>query len=168
FDMHAGLLHQSNIKDIVGITTGFSVYHLVEPKESFLGQNVRLADRFVVHEGLRIKAMTHFYITPNFIFMYQNKAQEINLGAAFEYHMQVPKSELVTSIGGWYRIGDAAILTAGLEYFHTRLMFAYDINASSLKPATNNRGAFELAVIYTGFLKSKQVSAPILVPCPRM
>jgi type IX secretion system PorP/SprF family membrane protein len=168
FDMHVGLLHQSTFNDIVGMMTGFTVYHIVQPKESFLGQNVKLANRFTVTEGLHIKALDRFYINPNFIFQYQNKAMEINLGAAFEYHIPTKKSELVTSIGGWYRIKDAAIISAGLEYYKVRMMFAYDINSSSLVPATNGRGAFELAVIYTGLIKTKSLNLPIPVPCPMM
>lgn len=168
FDMQAGLLHQSTIKDVVGFMTGFSVYHLVQPKESFLGEKVKLATRFTVTEGIRIKAYKNFYITPNFIFQYQNKAQEINFGTAFEYHMPMAKSELIASIGGWYRLKDAAIITAGLEYYKVRVMAAYDINTSTLKPATQGRGGFEIAIIYTGIIKSKSLNYPILVPCPMM
>ncbi len=169
FDMQAGFLHQSTIKDVLGIMTGFTVYHLVPAKESFLGdKSVKLAPRFTVHEGLRIRAMKNFYITPNFIYQYQNKAQEINFGTGFEYHMNAGKSELVTSIGAWYRLKDAAIISAGLEYYKVRVMAAYDINVSSLKPATNGRGGFEIAIIYTGILKTKSLSYPILVPCPMM
>jgi type IX secretion system PorP/SprF family membrane protein len=168
FDMNIGLLQQSTFNDIVSNMTGVAIYHLVEPNESLLDKNVKLADRFVVHEGLRLKAYKNFYICPNFIFMYQNKAQEINLGSAFEYHLPGPKTETVLSIGGWYRIGDAAAVSAGVEYYKVRLMFAYDINTSSLKPATNERGAFELAIIYTGIIKTKSLDLPILVPCPMM
>jgi type IX secretion system PorP/SprF family membrane protein len=168
FDLHAGILQQSTIKDIVGIMTGFSVFHLVEPNESFLGSNVKLADRFVVHEGLRFKVIKNFYITPNFIFQYQDKAQEINFGTAFEYHIPTAASEFVGSIGAWYRVNDAPIINASIEYYKVRLMFAYDITTSQLKPATDSRGAFELAVIFTGIIKSKSLDLPVLVPCPRM
>ncbi len=169
FDMQAGLLHQSTFNDWVGMMTGFTVYHLVQPKESFINQKVKLPLRFTVHEGLRFKAAKNFYITPNFIFQYQNKAKEINFGTAFEYHMPVGKSEFVGSIGAWYRLKDAAIISAGAEYYKVQLLFAYDINASKLNPATNgSRGAFELAIIYTGFIKTKSLNYPILVPCPRM
>lgn len=169
FDMQAGILHQSNFNDIVGLMTGLTVYHLVVPKESFLNDKTsKLSLRFTVHEGLRIKAAKNFYITPNFIYQYQNKAQEINFGTAFEYHLPAGKSEFIGSIGGWYRVKDAAIISASAEYYKVRLMFAYDVNASTLKTATKNRGAFELAILYTGFIKTKSISAPVLVPCPRM
>lgn len=168
FDMNAGILHQSNIKDVVGIMTGVSVYHLVQPKESFLGEKVKLANRITAHAGLHIKVVKRFYINPNFIYQYQNKAQEFNMGTSFEYHIGTAKSEAIISLGGWYRLKDAAIITAGVEYYKVRLMFAYDVNASSLQPATNGRGAFELGAIFTGFIKSNKMDLPILVPCPMM
>lgn len=168
FDMQAGFLHQSTVKDVVSFMTGFTVYHLVKPKESFLGAKVLLSNRFVVHEAIRIKATKQLFITPNFIFQYQNKATELNFGAGLEYHINAGKSEAVFSLGGWYRLKDAAIVTAGIEYYKARVLFAYDVNTSTLQPATNNRGAFELALIYTGLIKTKSVTAPILVPCPRM
>ena len=168
FDMNMGILEQSTFSDRVGNMIGFSVDHLAEPNESFLGKSVRLADRFVVHDGLRIKAVKNFYICPNFIFMYQDKAREINVGSAFEYHMPGKKTETILSIGVWDRIGDAAIITGGVEYYKVRLMAAYDINTSQLKPATNGRGAFEISIIYTGIIKPKSLNYPVLVPCPMM
>ena len=168
FDMNMGILEQSTFTPMVSNMIGFSVFHLAEPNESFLGHTVRLSDRFVVHDGLRIKATKNFYVCPNFIFMYQDKAQEINLGSAFEYHMPGPKTETVLSIGIWDRLGDAAIITGGVEYYKVRLMAAYDINYSELKPATNGRGAFEISIIYTGIIKPKSLNYPILVPCPMM
>lgn len=168
FDMQAGLLHQSTVNDRLSLMTGVSVFHLTRPRESFLGEKVKLSNRFTVHESIRIRAAKNLYVNPNVIYQYQNKAQEINLGASVEYRMMMGKSEFVGSLGGWYRIKDAAIITLGLEYYKVRALFAYDVNVSSLRPASNNRGAFELAVIYTGIIKSNKVVYPVLVPCPMM
>jgi type IX secretion system PorP/SprF family membrane protein len=171
FDMQVGLLHQSAFNDMIGMMTGFTVYHLVQPKETFLGdKKAKLPMRFTVHEGLRIRPVRNFYITPNFIFQYQNKAMEINFGTGFEYHLQTAKTLVVPSIGGWYRVtgNDAAVVNLGLQAFNTKFLFAYDINTSSLKGATGSRGGFELAIIYTGCFKNNSISTPILVPCPMM
>ena len=170
-DMQVGLLHQSTFNDKIAMMTGFTVYHLIPPKESFVGdKKYKLPMRFTVHEGLNIRAMRNLYVTPNFIFQYQNKAMEINIGTAVEYHLQVPKTEVIPSIGAWFRATgtDAAIINVGLEAFHTRLLFAYDINVSGLKAASTSRGGFELAIIFTGCLKNKSSNLPVLVPCPRM
>lgn len=169
FDMQAGLLHQSMIKDIIGFTTGLTVYHLTMPNQSVMGdKSAKLNMRYTVQEGIRIKVHKNVFITPNFIYQYQNKAQEINFGTAVEYRATVGKTDLVASLGGWYRWKDAAIVTAGLELYKVRVMAAYDINVSKLRPASTGRGGFELAIIYTGFIKSNKVNYPVLVPCPMM
>lgn len=168
FDMNVGIMEQSKINDMLSIMAGVAMFHIVPPRESFLGEDVILAPRYTGHIGLRIKASNHIYVTPNFIYQYQNAAQEFNFGSAVEYHFAAPKSGAMVSVGGWYRLNDAAIISVGGEYYHVRLMFAYDVNASPLDVATNGRGAFEMAVIFTGLIKTREVVYPVLVPCPMM
>jgi type IX secretion system PorP/SprF family membrane protein len=169
FDINAGLLYQGWIKkDEDGIFTGVSFAHLNSPKQSFYDQDTKLPIRYTAHAGAYIKLVKHVYLTPNVLFLYQNKALETNVGTAVEYHVDMKKSTFVAFIGVWDRINDAFITSAGIEYYKVRLSFAYDITTSSLTYATENRSAFELAIIYTGFIKSKDVQYPKLVPCPRM
>ena len=170
FDLNIGILHQSWIKkDDLGIFSGFSIYHLTSPKESFYNDGTHLANRFTFHAGAYIKVIKHFYVTPNILVNYQNKALEVNFGTGLEYHLDTKKSPLIMFVGGWGRVGDVGIVSAGLEYYKVRVSFAYDITASSLSDATNKRSAFELAVIFTGLIKSpKEVTYPRMVPCPLM
>ena len=170
FDLQAGFLHQSWVKEEIGIFTGLSIYHLTNPQESFSSSEMRLQNRITAHAGAYIKVVKHFYLTPNLIYQYQNKAQEFNIGTGFEYHMDTKKSPLILFIGLWDRISatDAFIVSAGIEYYKVRLSFAYDITTSSLTAATQSRSAFELALIYTGLFKSSGFNYPRLVPCPRM
>jgi len=169
FDINAGLLYQGWIKkDEDGIFAGVSFAHLNSPRQSFYDQDTKLPIRYTAHAGAYIKLVKHVYLTPNVLFLYQDKALETNLGTAVEYHVDMKKSTFVAFIGVWDRINDAFITSAGIEYYKVRLSFAYDITTSSLTYATENRSAFELAIIYTGFIKSKDVQYPKLVPCPRM
>jgi type IX secretion system PorP/SprF family membrane protein len=169
FDLNAGLLYQGWIKkEETGIFAGVSFAHLTSPKESFYNDNVRLPIRYTAHAGAYIKLVKHVFLTPNLLFLYQNKALETNVGTAVEYHVDMKKSQFVAFIGVWDRINDAFITSAGIEYYKVRVSFAYDITTSSLTYATQNRSAFELAIIYTGFIKSRDVQYPRLVPCPRM
>ncbi len=167
FDMNVGLLWSFNISKRVSMFHGGSVFHLTQPKESFLDDNSdnRLPMRYVVQGGGRIKIIDNLYFTPNYIFMYQDKAQQINFGSAFEYHFT--KQKVVASIGGWYRVKDAPIVSTGLEYRSVRLGFSYDLNTSELQPASNTRGAFEISLIYLGNFNTAD-DGPILVPCPRL
>ena len=169
FDLNAGLLYQGWIKkDADGIFGGISFAHLTSPKESFAGSNVHIPMRYTVHAGAYVKLSQHFYLTPNILFLYQDKALQVNLGTAVEYHMLMKKSTLVLFAGVWSRLNDVFIPSAGMEYYRVRVSFAYDITTSSLTYATENRSAFELAIIYTGFIKNKGIPYPKLVPCPRM
>ena len=167
FDLNSGLLYSGKVSKRVGVMQGISIYHLTRPKESFLNEDVRLANRFTVHGGLRIKLNEVFYLTPNYIYQFQNKAQEINFGSALEFHLKGKKETTILSVGGWYRLNDAPIASASVEYKKLRAGVSYDFTTSDLKPATNIRGGFELTLIYTGVFV-KQDAGPMLVPCPRL
>ena len=45
---------------------------------------------------------------------------------------------------------DAVVPMANVEFRNVRLGFAYDVNVSSLKTSTTNRGAFEISLSYVG------------------
>ncbi|GIV33609.1 MAG: hypothetical protein KatS3mg031_1144 [Chitinophagales bacterium] len=165
FDMAAGLMWSSMIGKRFGIFAGGALHHLTTPKESFLGREERLSRRATGHAGLHVKASEHIVITPNVLFMYQNKARELHLGSAVEWHFHDPHNTVI-SLGGWYRLEDAGVITLGFEHRGLRVGFAYDVNTSGLKPASHSRGAFEIAVLYVG--KITKVEAPVLVPCPRL
>jgi type IX secretion system PorP/SprF family membrane protein len=168
FDMNTGLLYSGKLSKRFGLMQGISMYHLTKPKETFNNDNsARLQNRFTVHGGLRIKIVDWIYLTPNYIFQYQNKAMETNFGSAVEFHVKGKKENVILNVGGWYRLNDAAIASAGVEYKKLRMGVSYDFNTSSLQPATNKRGGFELTLIYTGIFVKQDVG-PMLVPCPRL
>jgi len=171
FDLNAGLLIQNRIGKRISLMNGFTVYHLSFPKESFLGEAVRLSPRFTVHGGLRVQLNEKWFLTPNYIFQFQNASREFIVGSGVEYHLKSSglKHLLIPSLGFWFRPGDAAVISAGIEYARMRFMAAYDVNVSNLSSASNNRGAFEIALIYTGlFSNPSAAGSPVLVPCPRM
>ncbi len=171
FDMNAGLLIQNRLGKKISMMNGFTVYHLTFPKESFLGESVRLSPRYTVHGGLRIQLAEKWFVTPNYIFQFQNASREFIVGSGVEYHLKASglKHLLVPSLGFWFRPGDAAVISTGIEYARMRIMAAYDVNVSNLSAASNNRGAFEIALIYTGlFSNPAAAGSPVLVPCPRM
>ena len=62
------------------------------------------------------------------------------------------------------RISDAAIVNLGLKYSHYTIGFSYDINVSPLKTATDYKGAYEIALIYTG--KNTRIQKK-QIPCDR-
>ena len=51
-------------------------------------------------------------------------------------------------LGSWIRFGDAIIPYVGLEFGEFHIGATYDVNISSLKPASNMRGGAEFSLIY--------------------
>ena len=166
FDIQTGLTWFYQISEKVGMYNGGSFFHLTRPSESFLndGSN-KLPMRYAIHGGFRIKTGKQIYFTPNYVVMKQDKAREINLGTGFEYHFT--QQEIIAGIGCWYRFNDAPVALASLEYKAVRLGISYDINTSNLKPASDNRGAFEVSIIVLGKIKEPD-TGPLLKPCPRL
>jgi phosphate-selective porin len=93
----------------------------------------------------------------------QSKASETIVGAALSLNasgdMDNPTNVFV---GSWLRFNDAVIPYLGLEIGSLRIGASYDVNISSLKAATGNRGGSEFSLIY---IKRKAESKGI--PCPR-
>lgn len=168
-DVNAGILWHSQLGERVGAFAGFTYSHINRPRETFLGSTNKLSSRYTGHGGVKIKASEKIYITPNFIYQYQNKAQEIFLGSGIEYHVQVKNIPMVFGVGGWYRLKDAGSISIVAEVKRIRAGFAYDINSSSLKPASNLRGAYEIYLMYTGLIGGAiKPLKPIQVPCPML
>jgi hypothetical protein len=71
------------------------------------------------------------------------------LGMFGKYYLQ-PVDDMITAValGGFYRTKDAYILVANMDYRSFNVGVSYDINLSKLVAATNNRGGFEISVIY--------------------
>jgi type IX secretion system PorP/SprF family membrane protein len=167
-DLNAGLLWHSQFGEKIRAFCGFSAYHLNRPKETFLGSDNKISMRLVAHGGVKVKASENIYVTPSFIFQFQNKAKEILFGTGVEYHTDVKNIPMIFGLGGWYRLKDAGSVTALVEIKRIRLGLAYDINSSKLKPASNNRGGFEIALTYVGLIGGAKALKPIQVPCPML
>ena len=154
-DVNLGALWSSAPKDNFHYYFGFAMDHLSRPRESFLNDNGtnRLPYRFNVHGGAEImlnRAGT-LSLDPTFLFMLQSNAEQYNFGVALNYWIN---DDVAVFGGPWYRINDAAILAAGVEFFNTRIGVSYDINNSDLKTATQAQGALEISVQYV-FKKEK-------------
>lgn len=164
-DVNVGALWTHAAKEKFHYYFGFSMDHLSKPRESFLetGDN-RLNYRFNMHGGAEIflNGDNTLSLDPTFLFMLQSNALQYNFGMALNYWL----NDNVAIFGGpWYRINDAVILAAGVEFFGTRVGVSYDINNSALKTATQSQGALELTVQYV-FKKEKTGRIQYTNYCP--
>jgi len=147
-DVVAGVMYtygsyHSRINPFVGGT----FYHLNRPTESFLGESNKLPIRTQVQVGARWVVTEKLTLTPKAYFQYQTKAEELNLGVLGQYYLQ--DSDLFLLFGAYYRNdNDALVLDIGGKFAGFIGRVSYDVNISTLKSATNGRGATELSLTY--------------------
>lgn len=163
FDANAGIFYYdgdplSTINPFAGVSVG----HLSRPNDPFSGTGKgKVPLRYTFHGGLRIKASELFDITPNALYIQQQKTNEFAMGAYSELKFQQSNGLIM---GAMYRIHDAAIADVGYHVNNTIIGVSYDFNTTSLSRATNGMGGLELSISYV-FHKRIQEPEPI---CPRL
>ncbi|UAY51319.1 PorP/SprF family type IX secretion system membrane protein [Ferruginibacter albus] len=143
---------------------GFSAMNLTQPTDPFLsGGKTKLPIRYTVHGGLRYQINPNAAIIPNFIYMVQGNAQEVEAGA----YLQLKTSEISNVLAGVnYREYDAIAPYAGLYYKNLLIGLSYDINTSTLGKAVANTNSFELSLTVTGRRKENIKNYNFI--CPRL
>ena len=87
-------------------------------------------------------------ITPSFHFQGQEKAKEYHASGYVSNYTRIKEMPFMWSLGGGYRVSDAAFAYAGVMFKDFLVGFSYDINSSDLAMATNNKGGFEITLRY--------------------
>jgi type IX secretion system PorP/SprF family membrane protein len=163
FDVNAGLLFSGSTNGENNYYVGASMYHINRPTVSFKDKNWYMSGRVTLHAGGTFFLSDVVSLSTSVIHQMQNKASETTLGGALGLNAN-SDNENPTNVylGTWMRINDALIPYIGLEFAGLRIGATYDINISSLKAATANRGGSEISIIYIKRpLESKGI------PCPR-
>jgi len=149
---------------------GFAMFHLTNPKYSFLGDNSRLPLRQAYNVGLNYYLNKIIVLRGYSLIGYTTKASDWVTGVNVEYILS--EGVFFTNSvfagfmwrDGFKRNTDAGIVTVGMNYSHYTLGFSYDINFSQLKTSTGGKGAFEIALIYRA--KNTRLTKKI-IPCER-
>ena len=149
-DLGAGLgyLWRKNHRTLVNV--GVSAFHLNRPKQSFFNNDdIRLDMKTCVSGIAEFPVAAKLDILPSVMYQRQGKFQETVVGVFGKYHLK-PINGMTTavSLGGFYRMKDAFILVANMDYKNFNVGVSYDVNISKLIEATNRRGGFEISVIY--------------------
>ncbi len=87
-------------------------------------------------------------ITPSVYFQHQHKAQELHTSAFVSYYTKSDKTPIKLSLGGGYRLDDAALAYTAVKVKDVQLGFSYDVNTSAFTDATNRKGGFEISLVY--------------------
>jgi type IX secretion system PorP/SprF family membrane protein len=164
-DVNVGGLWTHAPKDNLRYYIGFSANHLSRPRESFLQDATnRLGIRYNAHAGMEIflNRDYSFSLSPTFLFMLQNNAQQYNFGLGLNYWVN---DNVAVFGGGWYRVKDAVILNVGAEFYNVRLGVSYDVNHSSLRTASRAQGGLEISAVYV-FKKERPAAIQYEKYCP--
>lgn len=166
-DIGAGLLWSYRKSEKQNYYGGVSVSHLNQPNQSFLNEaDEKLYIKLTVHGGGHIGITEQIFILPSFMFLNQGPHREFNVGALVKFKKSiVPTDKTAFYFGGWYRVKDALIMSARVDFGDFNVGFSYDVNLSGLTPASHANGGPELSLIYTGFFPSKKNTVRI---CPTL
>jgi type IX secretion system PorP/SprF family membrane protein len=132
------------------INVGVSALHINRPKQSFFANDeIKLDMKTCVSALAEFPVGEKLDVIPTFLYQTQGKFKETVAGGFGKYYLK-PINGLTTavSLGAFYRLKDAFILAANMDYKNFNVGLSYDINTSRLVAATNGRGAFEVSVIY--------------------
>ncbi len=149
-DMAAGVVYKWKADARQNLSVGVSVAHFNSPSQSFYGNNsVTLAPLFDIHLRGKIKIFPKVDILPEFLYQRQQTKQEFVPGVHFKTYLHADMySVIALNTGVYYRIGDAASPMVGMDYNNLQVNLSYDVNHSSLTPASRYNGGLELSLIY--------------------
>jgi type IX secretion system PorP/SprF family membrane protein len=145
---------------------GYSLYNINEPDRSFNPAYAVIQEqRHNVHLMSAFPIAAAWDLMPAVQFMRQGTQDELLIGSAVRYHLSTgPVKPQSIQLGVWGRAADAANISVGFQTGGLYLGGAYDVNLSSLQPATRYRGGWEFAVIYT--LSTVREKVKRLRQCP--
>jgi len=149
---------------------GFALFHINKPADSFYENDATLKPRSVITFHLKWELNETIYIQPDFLYMQQQEAIDFVAGVRAGRKMNENDANITGIFVGLHARNtftaetDAAIITVGVNMKYLDVGLSYDVNVSSLQPATKNNGAFEISLTYTA-LSTRLVK--IKIPCDR-
>jgi type IX secretion system PorP/SprF family membrane protein len=175
-DLNAGVswLYEQNpgtisSNDNTKFIFGYSINHINRPDISLNGGTDKLNIKHTLYFtgliGLKNKNVS---IKPTAFFYHQGKLNEITAGSLFRFtigeHSKITgfKKGSAFSFGALYRVKDALMPTVEYEKGNFLFGMSYDINISTLTPASHFRGGMEftLCLVDIGSYLYKQKDAP--------
>ena len=153
-------------------TAGFSWNNVNRPRDSFQKhfREYHIPFKHVYFGSVKIDANQHISITPVVMYMRQRRAVETVIGVNAGYNMGKNMKALKgLNAGAYFRKSDwlraeAMIVAMGFDVMRVHAEVSYDINVSGLSEVSNYRGAFEIALIFTGL---STINSKYTIPCDR-
>lgn len=171
--VNAGLSFSQAVSQNFSYVIGLAGNNLNQPNDAIQKKQnsvTGLDMRFTGQLGVNWLAGERFALRPGVLYQYQAAASELIAGTELNYQVSAnPGFENFSTavfLGGWYRTGDAMMITGGVEFKGFRLGLAYDYNISTLNTSSNGNGGFEIALRYIAPYAAK-FAGKRTVPCTR-
>lgn len=163
FDLGVGLLYRhQEASSGISYEAGFAMNHLTKPNISYYQSEKAFNNfKYTVTGGAKLKLQRGIYLLPATLIALQSKHTEISAGSNIRFessdnnkekNMLATQKGISTGIqfGAFYRVKDAVIFTAMVEYdHHINIGLSYDVNVSKLKSASRFRGGYEVCLVLT-------------------
>lgn len=153
-DFSSGLLWRYR-SDKIDFHAGGALFHLNQAKQKFLLANGKQFMQVAFHGGSHIKIKDQpFSFLPKILFLKNGKQMETSTGVLVKYMLREGSvfadgsPETSIYLGGFMRMGDAAIAMIRMDYMNFSVGFSYDFNISDYKTVSSGKGGFELSIIY--------------------
>lgn len=178
-DFNVGLMYSGRVSEHATAYAGFSLYHLTQPVETFLQNNIPNSDldhkihmRNTAYLGGSFDLNENLVLYASGLYQAQAKASEVLIGAALGFilnpgHDQEFQRNTVFYLGGWYRYGDALAPYIALEWSKMKIGLSYDVTMSNFSAATKGNGAYELSVIFNGCINKREATPRYNFACPK-
>lgn len=158
-DVGAGLLWFTVLDKNNSFYIGTAFSHLNAPNQSFYNDaSVQLDSKLTLHAGGEFMLTRTFGLVPGVVTFFQGPSLEINAGTSAKFLVgKQTDAYQAFQFGVWTRLSrgfesglaaDALIISTRFDYSNFTFGFSYDANVSSLRPASNGNGGFELAMAY--------------------
>lgn len=146
----AGSFLERRINERQRIGIGYSLYNINQPDMNFTNSfEARIAMRHNILFLSSLRMLDKWDFMPSAQLNLQGKQNELVFGGAFRYHLNTgPMNPQAVRLGAWTRAGDAINIAVGLDLNNLYIGGSYDINYSTLQPASGYRGAWEASVVY--------------------
>ncbi|TCZ73170.1 type IX secretion system membrane protein PorP/SprF [Flaviaesturariibacter aridisoli] len=146
FDASAGVMYMDLTEDKkINPYIGFAVHHLTSPEEYFVSRSekTKMPMRLTGHVSLGINVSEFTVVTPSVLYLRQGTAEEQVLGLNVRHRV----SDDVSLLGGAsYRVNDAFVPFAGLQYGNFKIGASYDVNASDIGKNVAKTNSFEVSL----------------------
>ena len=160
-----GTSYEYFITDRKRITTGIGLFNINRPNHGFFGEDIPRNRRFNFFVNAQHRLNDKWDILPSLQFNFQGTYREMVIGSRMRYILVNEARDYKAIVMGVYsRLGDAAYIMTGIEWQNWWGGISYDINYSSLTPASRARGGVEFSVRY--ILKTIKKSNTIYRVCP--